>query len=179
MFSLFPSSVHKAQLVPTGSPTALVMVEGSPATSKQVEAQVARMCPTPPWVWEAVSIGENSFTISFPSKEDLLRFDGVILGVPAQSTRLVFSQWRPAEVKHIMELHQTWVRVTGVPHSMRHFLGLWAVGTLIGTTINVDLLALRRRGLVRIRVGMVADDCFKKSDNLGPYIETTGVGLLK
>ena len=50
MFSLFPSSVHKAQLAPSGSPTTLVTVEGTAATTKQVEAQIARMCPSPSWV---------------------------------------------------------------------------------------------------------------------------------
>ena len=65
-------------------------------------------------------------------------------GVPRQAAKLVFSQWTPEEIPHKMELHQVWVHVTGVPYPLRHFLGLWAVGTLIGTTIDVDLLALRR-----------------------------------
>src|SRR4051812_14132831 len=62
---------------------------------------------------------------------------------------------------------------------MKHFLGLWGVGTLIGATIDVDLLALRRRGICRILVGMVADDCFKNVDSVGPFIKTTGVLVLK
>ncbi|KAI4991237.1 hypothetical protein ZWY2020_039608 [Hordeum vulgare] len=143
------------------------------------QPQVARICPNPSWVWEAVPNGDDSFTLSFPSKEDLLRIDGIVFGIPAQNIRLLFSQWRPEEVEPIMELHQTWVQVSGVPPSMRHFLGLWVVVTLIGSTIDVDLLALRRRGIVRILVGMVADDCFRKTDALGPYIKTTGVLVLK
>ncbi|KAI4965533.1 hypothetical protein ZWY2020_051608 [Hordeum vulgare] len=179
MFSLFPSSVYKPHMGNSGAPTTLVSVEGLAATAAQVEAQVARICPNPSWVWEVVPNGDDSFTLSFPSKEDLMRIDGIVLGIPAHNTRLLFSQWRPEEVEPIMELHQTWVHVSGVPPSKRHFLGLWAVGTLIGSTIDVDLLALRRRGIVCILVGMVADDCFRKIDALGPYIKTTSVLVLK
>ena len=52
--------------------------------------------------------------------------------------------------------------MTGVPYQPRHFLGLWGVGSMIGTTLNVDLLALRRQGIVRILVGMLTTSMFKK-----------------
>ena len=78
-----------------------------------------------------------------------------------------------------MELHQVWVHVTGVPYPLRHFLGIWAVGTLIGATIDVDLLALRRWGIIRILVGMASANCFKKSDEFGPFIKADGVLKLK
>ena len=80
---------------------------------------------------------------------------------------------------HKLELEQVWVHLTGVPNPMRHFWGLWAVGTLIGTTIDVDMITLRRRGVVHILVGMMKRASFKKSDELGPYIETDGVLRLK
>ena len=41
---------------------------------------------------------------------------------------------------------QVWVHVQGVPYPLRHFLGLWVVGSLIGTTLDVDLVTLRSRG---------------------------------
>jgi hypothetical protein len=46
------------------------------------------------------------------------------------------------------------VHVDGVPDSVRHFLGLWAVGTLVGSTLDVDLYTLRSQGIVRIQVAM-------------------------
>ena len=51
----------------------------------------------------------------------------------------------------------------GVPHALRHFLGLWAVGSVIGATLDVDLLCLRRRGIVRIQVAVLNLDAFKRS----------------
>jgi hypothetical protein len=38
---------------------------------------------------------------------------------------------------------------------VRHFLGLWAVGSLVGTTLDVDLVSLRSLGVVRILVAMM------------------------
>ncbi|KAE8796555.1 hypothetical protein D1007_28437 [Hordeum vulgare] len=78
-----------------------------------------------------------------------------------------------------MELHQTRVHVTGVPHAMRHFLGIRVVGSLIGTTVDVDLLALRRRGVVRILVRMAADDRFINVNEAGPYIRMDSILKLK
>jgi hypothetical protein len=48
-----------------------------------------------------------------------------------------------------------WVHVEGVPHTVRHFLDLWAVGSLIGTTLDVDLFSLQNLGGVRILVAMM------------------------
>ena len=44
---------------------------------------------------------------------------------------------------------------SGVPYTLRHFLGFWVVGSLIGTTLDVDLATYRSRGVVRILVGML------------------------
>jgi hypothetical protein len=38
---------------------------------------------------------------------------------------------------------------------IRHFLGLWPVGSLVGTTLDVDLASLRNLGVVRILVAMM------------------------
>jgi hypothetical protein len=49
------------------------------------------------------------------------------------------------------QLKTVWVHVSGVPYPPRHFLGLWAIGTVIGTALDVDLLTLRRCGIIRIQ----------------------------
>jgi hypothetical protein len=51
-----------------------------------------------------------------------------------------------------MEL--VWVHVDGVPHTIRKFHALWAVGSLIGATIDVDLVSLWSQGVVRILVAL-------------------------
>jgi hypothetical protein len=81
--------------------------------------------------------------------------DGFQLGVPNSAAQMTFSVWKAQDVPHSFELKPVWVHVDGVPHTVRHFLGLWVVGSLIGTTLDVDLVSLRSLGVVRILVAMM------------------------
>jgi hypothetical protein len=67
-------------------------------------------------------------------------------------------------------LQPFWVQVEGVPHLVHHFHGLWAVGSLVGATQDVDLVTLRSRGIVRIHVAMMDTAIFDTSfDASGAY----------
>jgi hypothetical protein len=61
-------------------------------------------------------------------------------------------------------MEPVWVHVDGVPDSVRHFLGLWAVGSLIGTTLDVDLVSLRSLGIIRILVAMRDPSALEKDN---------------
>ena len=72
------------------------------------------------------------------------------------------------------------MHVQGIPYPLRHFLGIWVVGSLIGTTLDVDLLMLRSRGVVRILVGMTDSQALVKHvDSFGSYIGASCVVKLK
>ena len=71
------------------------------------------------------------------------------------------------DVPSYVSLETVWVHVVGVPHSLRHFLGLWAVGSVIGATQDVDLYALHRHGIVRIQVAERSMDIFSSDDISG------------
>jgi hypothetical protein len=61
-----------------------------------------------------------------------------------------------------------------------HFLGLWVVGSLLGKTLDVDLLSLCRRGVVRLLVAMVdATILGKNKDGTGPFVNSDVVIKLK
>jgi hypothetical protein len=79
------------------------------------------------------------------------------------------SIWKALDVPHKFELQQVWVHVDGVPHTMRHFLGLWSVGSLIGTTLDVDLVSLRILGVVRILVAMMEPKNLDKMNEVQGY----------
>ena len=64
-------------------------------------------------------------------------------------------------------LKQLLVYVSGVPYQLRHFFGLWGVGSMIGTTMDVDLLALRRHDIVRILVGMLTTSVLQQNSSSG------------
>jgi hypothetical protein len=146
-----------------------------------VEKQMARICPAPHWKWEALAHGADAFLIGFPSTEDLERVDGFQMKVQSTDTLLSISTWKVQEIPHKFELKPVWVTVEGVPYSVRHFHGLWAVGSLIGTTLDVDLVTLRRRGVVRLLVAMLDPKILeKRSDANGQlYIGLTVVLKLR
>ena len=95
MFTMFPDSVYKAQIVANSDPTACVVVQGAAVSATTVERQVARIFPR-----AALPHGDNSFLLGFPSVEDLQRVDGLELCVPGQAAKLVISQWKPEEIPH-------------------------------------------------------------------------------
>ena len=84
------------------------------------------------------------------------------------------------EVPHKLELQQIWLHVEGVPHTVHHFRGLWAIGTLMGKTLDVDLISLRRRGVVRILMAMTNSQILSKDkDDVGPFVATDVLVKLK
>uniref|UniRef100_A0ACD5Y0U9 Uncharacterized protein n=1 Tax=Avena sativa TaxID=4498 RepID=A0ACD5Y0U9_AVESA len=181
LFSQIPDSVVRGHLGANLTPIALVQVTGPMVPADVVQRQIARRCPVrSQWKWEALPYGESAFLVSFPSMEDLDRVDGIQVPVPLCTSQLSFSVYRTQEVPHKLELQQVWLHVEGVPHCLRSFLGLWAVGGLMGTTLDVDLFSLRRRGVVRILVAMTDTSVFLGlQDSLGHYTMTDAVVGLK
>lgn len=167
MFYQLPDSLFKDELAKSASPTALITVSGEGSISAaEVQDQIARLVPTQSqWRWEAIPNGDKAFLISIPAQHDLDRVNGMEVMVRANKVVLSISTWSMDEIVPSFELQQVWVHVSGVPHQLRHFLGLWGVGSVIGTTLDVDLLSLRRRGLVRILVGMIDISAFMHDDN--------------
>ena len=64
------------------------------------------------------------------------------MNVSLVNAQMTVTAWRLHEVPRKLELQQIWLHVEGVPHTVRHFWGLWAVGTLMGKTLDVDLISL-------------------------------------
>ena len=97
--------------------------------------------------------------------------DGFQMSVPLFMAQATVSIWTAQDIQPKRVLEQVWVHVQGVPYTIRHFLGLWAVGSLIGTTLDVDLVTLRSQNIVRILVGMIDSSVLEKRvDEKGPYI---------
>uniref|UniRef100_A0ACD5WF51 Uncharacterized protein n=1 Tax=Avena sativa TaxID=4498 RepID=A0ACD5WF51_AVESA len=142
-----------------------------------VQRHIARRCQVQvQWKWEAVPHGDSAFLVSFPTFENLDRVDGILMTVPLSTAQLTFSVYKMEEVPHKLEMQQVWLHVEGVPHILRSFQGLWAVGGLMGNTLDVDLFSLRKRGIVRILVEMFDTKVFlKEKDSLGHFIVSDAV----
>jgi hypothetical protein len=134
---------------------AMVQVSGEMVPPSAVESLVARMCPGHAnWKWEAVAHGADAYLIAIPSADDLARIDGMQMGVPNAKSQVSVSSWRREDVPPLFVMEPASIHVDGVPHTVRHFHGLWAVGSLVGPTLDVDLVSLRGQGVVRLLIAM-------------------------
>jgi hypothetical protein len=41
-----------------------------------------------------------------------------------------------------------WSHISGIPHAWRNYLSFWALGTVVGSTQQVDMHMLRKKGVV-------------------------------
>jgi hypothetical protein len=161
-----PDSVFRAHLAPKGMPTAIIKISGGSATALAIQNLMAQICPlSAQWKCEAIPHGVDAYLVSFPTADDLKRVDGFRMGVPNSSAQMTVSIWKAQDVPHKFELQPTWVHVDGVPHTVRYFLGLWVVGSLIGTTLDVDLVTLRGHGVVQMNLRIWTSR--KQNDILG------------
>ena len=102
------------------------------------------------------------------------------MGVPSLKAQTTVSVWKTQDVPPRRELEKVWVHLLGVPYTVRHLLGPWALGSLIGATLDVDLVTLWSRGIVRIQVGMLNSEALEKCvDESGPYIGAPCVFMLE
>jgi hypothetical protein len=109
-----------------------------------IHGLMARMCAGHVnWKWEAIAHGANAFLIGIPSADDLSRIDGMQMGVPNLKARISVSTWQREDIVPEFVMEPAWVHVEGVPYTVRYYHGLWALGSLIGTMLDVDLVSLR------------------------------------
>lgn len=142
------------------APTALVTITGGHLGADGVQTELARLIRAD-WNWEALPHGKDSFLVTFPSEEELKRMADVEFRLKNHGVALTISEWQEAgDVIPSYELDMAWVHVTGVPHAWRHYLGFWALGSVIGATEEVDMLTFRKLGVIRIKVGIMDREHF-------------------
>ncbi|GJN09773.1 hypothetical protein PR202_ga27808 [Eleusine coracana subsp. coracana] len=66
---------------------------------------------------------------------------------------MIFDEW-DQKIEPKEYLKKAWLNVNGVPYEFRSYLPLWAVGTIIGITLKVDMKYTKKMGVVRILVGV-------------------------
>jgi hypothetical protein len=76
------------------------------------------------------------------------------MGVLNVKAQVAVTSWKRDDIAPLFVMEPAWIHVDGVPHTVRYFHGLWAVGSLIGSTLDVDLVSLRSQGVVRILIAM-------------------------
>ena len=138
------------------SRAALITVVGVTLTREQIIFHSQNLVPIK-WNWE-LKDHEQGFVTQFPSKVELQRSitfgaaDVKIKGVSA-GMRLQFSELVEKEDGFLMP--KVWVRVFGIRKSLREFLNLWAVGSMLGSTQAVDMEVTRNSDFGRIFIAVL------------------------
>jgi hypothetical protein len=158
-----------------------VSISGDKVSAKAIQDLMKRICPlNGQWKWEVVAHGDDAFLIGFPTAADLQHVDGFQMGVPAHKGSTSVTIWKPQDIQHKSELIPIWVHVEGVPYTVRHFHGLWAVGTFLGVPLDVDLVTMQSRGVVRILVAMVNPKVLEaQTDDIAPFLAVACAVRLK
>jgi hypothetical protein len=104
------------------------------------------------WSWKVKYIGNNTFRIVFPNKTELQRM--VKWGV-------VHSKFNNAKIKIgemsidnkvVKVLPKIWVQFNGRPNELSNFFNIWAVGSMLGITKDVDMVFTRKHDICRMQV---------------------------
>ncbi|KAF2932947.1 hypothetical protein DAI22_04g039500 [Oryza sativa Japonica Group] len=133
------------------SKTATVRVENGHISIDNLTTELRRLVPVR---FEVKETAQDTFVVQFPSTIELDRLHRVgrvrsfDFGVD-----LLFNKWEQ-EIEAKFVLKKTWFRVYGVPYEIRDFLSLHAVGSVIGNTTMVDMVYLRKHGVVRMQVAV-------------------------
>ena len=121
---------------------------------KQLESCLGKTYPWK-WEWHAKELNNGSFLVAFPSAARISEV-AIYEWVPLGGANLLINvqQWTDAALA-AGKLSIVWVKVKGVPKTLKNFQSLCEVGSTIGQVLEVDMESVKKTGHVRIKVGVV------------------------
>jgi hypothetical protein len=146
----------------------LITVQGGELSIPQMVAEFSRLIPER-WHWNVAQQDNNTFVVPFPSRGDLQR--SVAFGqadIKEHGVRLLFDEWKQEEEG--LPLQRVWIRIYRLPHKLREFSVLWALGSMLGATQSVDMISSLRTDYVRVEVAIL------NIDPLPENIDTVVIG---
>lgn len=91
------------------------------------------------WAWRAKFQSPKTFLMRFPNKSKLIELKKfkkcTLLGIGAD---IAVDFWNPDE-KAKGKLHSVWINMSGVPDSLKHFLGAREIGSALGPIVEVGV----------------------------------------
>ena len=98
------------------------------------------------FLYIALPHGADSFLVAFPSDEALQSMVDIGYHLKNHGVTLTVFVWQHnQDIIPTYELEEVWVHITRVPHAYRNYLVFWALGTVIGTTREVDMYTYRKK----------------------------------
>ena len=105
--------------------------------------------------WDITPV-DNDFRVVFPTTADLIRLRRLKpVDVQGTSITMHFEDWTSRRLDK-WGFFDVWIRVLGCPDTLcRDYLGLFAVGSLVGKVKEVDMKFTREHNIARMRVDCV------------------------
>jgi hypothetical protein len=98
------------------------------------------------------AIGNNMFKTLFPNKAELQRMvEWGVVQSKFQNAKLKIEE-KMIYNKAVKVLPKVWVQFNGLPKELCDFLIIWAVGSILGITKNVDMVFTRKHEICRLQV---------------------------
>ncbi|KAM0902690.1 hypothetical protein ACQ4PT_019144 [Festuca glaucescens] len=145
----------------------MLSVTGGEITIPRIVSQLQRIVPSDQFHWDMRQVGHNVYKVAFPSKAELerLRVFGTF-HVPNSAIEFKFDSWT-AKIEPNCLLPEIWLRVSGLPPRRKgDFLAVWALGTLFGKTLQVDMKHTRQHGVAMLRIGCIDYTCIPRTQNI-------------
>jgi hypothetical protein len=123
--------------------TGIIKFRSSPLSREQLSAELKNLIDEL-WDWMSCQLSETEFSVVFPSQSTLrMATHSGKLFLPLNKVevdiREAFLDPPPVAV-----FPSTWVKVSGLPHSMMEESRLMAAMVMVGRPLEVDLLSLRK-----------------------------------
>ncbi|KAM0831551.1 hypothetical protein ACQ4PT_065452 [Festuca glaucescens] len=131
-----------------------VVAAGEAMTTSEIVEQLKWIVPSNNFQWEVTHFHNNVYKVKFPSKNEVQRMKKFrTYPVPNRETDMEFDDWSAMEEPTFI-LPKVWLRVTGIPSDVRNdYIALWALGSLFGKTMEVDMAFTRKTKILWLRIG--------------------------
>jgi hypothetical protein len=145
--------------------TTLISVFDGNLTVPNVISELERIIPGP-WKWNVEENGNNSFKTVFPSKLELQRMvDCGVVHTKFQNAKIkIEERMVDNEVKFVLPI--VWIEFTGLSAHLRDFLIIWAAGSIMGVTKDVDMEFTRQHRVSRLQVLVLNPNLIPQSVNI-------------
>jgi hypothetical protein len=130
---------------------AVIRFMSAPLSDIQVSNELKHLVDEA-WDWQAVKISESEFSVRFPSRETLrmsTRSGNIFLPLSQSEAKIreAFLEVRPGKA-----FPSAWVQISGLPKDLMAKDRIMAALTMVGRTMDVDELSVKKHETEPVRV---------------------------
>jgi hypothetical protein len=123
--------------------TVIIRVTDGALSMPNIISELEHLMPTM-WTWKVEAIGNNMFKTLFPNKAELQRMvEWGAVQSKFQNANLKIKE-KMIYNKAVKVMPKVWVQFNGLTKELCYFLIIWAVGSILGITKDVDMVFTRK-----------------------------------